>query len=159
MRCSILPPNAKSINDAMRLNDPMQWLMKHARKNESAFSIRITGICSACGNVDKLENHHIVPVWVYALGKCIDANLTDFQSYKSFWIKATRNEINIFECNDHQNLIRLCSLCHDVEDKKAYQVWKDYFESHHSNVFFGTKNGDKMDKLIQKDVEVDQRRA
>lgn len=150
MRCSILPVGSNTINDALRLQKPISCLMKTARRENSVFKSRVNGYCAHCGRHAKLENHHIVPVWVYALRRCIDANLTTFEEWRQFWVKASQGKVTISECNDASNMIRLCVECHREEDAQAFSKWRQHFEDNYPNLFFGIRKGNEMDTWLER---------
>ena len=144
MKCSLLPIGATTINDALKLHEPMTMLMKEARREDSEFKVRIDGHCDYCGIYCKLENHHITPVWVYALRKCIDANLRTFKDLRKFLADVFCGKVTISECNSSDNLVRLCKECHQNTDNRTYAEWCRYFEANYPNLFLGTRRTPKM---------------
>ena len=156
MNICYVPVGAKTHNDVLNLNECMQVAIRYARRNKTAIesktqSLKGVKICTQCQKVNKyFEVHHIKPMWVYALELVLTNRPQNRRELADLAIELQRGKKTILECHNKNNLLPLCSSCHDVVGSKADNQWRLYFKRE-SRLFFGTRNASAIERLFVKE--------
>lgn len=150
MRIRYIPPGARELKDVLVMDDPIARLMIHARRHFTLY--RHTAViptkCAGCGATGpRIELHHVRPVWVNALEIALKGDPRTSSDIAELVRKFFYDQSGIHECNKPSNLKPFCHKCHVKEDKRAFQLWKEYFEQHYP-VVFGVRSKARTEKLL-----------
>lgn len=150
MQIRYVPPGSRQLSDILVMDDPVARLMIHARRHFTMY--RHTAVipltCVECGITGRRTDlHHIRPIWVNALEIALKGAPKTSSDIAELVRKFFYDPSGMCECNNPSNLKSLCHKCHVQEDKRAYQLWKEYFEKHYP-VVFGVRSKSRIDKLL-----------